>query len=122
MIVVDASEALSAHLTDGPARQALAVESLHVPHVVDSEVAYGLPRRTLAGYLDQGLGHDALRTWQQLGMTRYPTVAMLERTWGLRENVSAYAALAEHLQCALLTGKRRLARASGATCPITTVP
>lgn len=126
MIVVDASAALSALLTDGPARRALSSQALHVPHLVDSEVASGLRRKTLAGQLDTTLAWNALATWQQLGMTRYPIVAFLDRIWELRANVSAYdatyIALAEHLQCALLTGDHRLARAPGTTCPITTIP
>lgn len=126
MIVVDASAALSALLNDGPARKTLSTESLHVPHLVDSEVASGLRRRTLAGHLEAPTAWSALSTWQQLGMTRYPAVSLLERIWELRGNVSAYdatyVALAEQLQCALLTADHRLARAPGITCPVTTIP
>lgn len=125
MIVVDASAALSALLNDGPARKMLSAEALHVPHLVDSEVASGLRRRTLAGQLEPSAAWDALSTWQQLGMTRYPVVSLLDRIWDLRANVSAYdatyVALAEQLQCALLTGDHRLARAPGITCPVTTI-
>lgn len=42
MIVVDASAALAALLNDGQARQLIAAERLHVPHLVDSEIASGL--------------------------------------------------------------------------------
>lgn len=126
MIVVDASAALSALLNDGPAREIFSTEALHVPHLVDSEVASGLRRRTLAGQLEASAAWGALSAWQQLGMTRYPVVSLLDRIWDLRSNVSAYdatyVALAEQLQCALLTGDHRLARAPGITCPITTVP
>lgn len=126
MIVVDASAALSALLNDGPARAALSTEPLHVPHLVDSEVASGLRRRTLAGQLDASAARDALSTWQRLGMTRYPVVGLLDRVWELRANVSAYdatyVALAEQLRCALLTADHRLARAPGIICPVTTIP
>lgn len=44
MIVVDASAALAALLNDGQARQLIAAERLHVPHLVDSEIASGLRR------------------------------------------------------------------------------
>ncbi|CAB4907718.1 unannotated protein [freshwater metagenome] len=103
----------------------LSAEALHVPHLVDSEITSGLRRRTLAGQLEPSAAWDALSTWQQLGMTRYPVVSLLDRIWDLRANVSAYdatyVALAEQLQCALLTGDHRLARAPGITCPVTTI-
>jgi predicted nucleic acid-binding protein len=59
-------------------------------------------------------------------MTRYPVQSLLERVWQLRANVSAYdaayVALAEHLDCALLTANGRLARAAKIRCPVTVVP
>lgn len=39
MIVIAASATLTALFNDGPARQVLAAEQLHAPHLVDSEVA-----------------------------------------------------------------------------------
>ena len=51
---------------------------------------------------------------------------LLSRIWELRANVSAYdasyIALAESLDCTMLTADRRLARAPGPECPITVVP
>jgi predicted nucleic acid-binding protein len=59
-------------------------------------------------------------------MTRYPVFALLDRVWELRDNISScdasYIALAEALDCALLTSDQRLARAPSARCPITVVP
>lgn len=126
MIVVDASAALSALLNAGPARQALSGEQLHVPHLVDSEVASGLRRQVRAGHLDSDAGWTALDTWRRLGMTRYPVFALLDRVWELRDNLSAYdagyVALAELLDCALVTADSRLARAPGIRCAVTVVP
>lgn len=126
MIVVDASAAVSALLARGPARVTLSSEQLHVPHLIDSEVASGLRRRVVAGRLDSAAGWTALHTWRSLGMTRYPVFGLLDRVWELRDNVSAYdasyVALAELLDCALLTADGRLARAPGTRCPITVVP
>lgn len=126
MIVVDASAALSALLTAGPARGTLARDQVHVPHLIDAEVASGLRRRVLAGQLAQVAGWAALDTWRRLGITRYPVHLLLERVWQLRANVSAYdatyVALAEHLECTLLTADNRLARAPRLRCPITVVP
>jgi predicted nucleic acid-binding protein len=126
VIVVDASAALSGLLNDGPARRALAAEHLHAPHLIDTEVTSGLRRRVLANELDPAAGHAALRVLQRLGMRRYPTAGLLERIWQLRENLSAYdasyIALAESLDCALLTADARLGRAPGISCPVTVVP
>lgn len=126
MIVVDASVALSALLHNGPARRMLTTERLHAPHLVDHEVSSGLRRKTLAAQIDGRSAVAALRTWQRLGISRYPGFPLLERVWELRDNVSAYdasyVALAELLDCALVTGDARLARAPGVRCLTTVVP
>ena len=126
MIVVDASAALSALLSPGPARRALASEQLHAPHLIDSEVATALRRGVGAKRLDAAAGWTALDAFRRLGMTRYPVFSLLHRVWELRENLSAYdasyVALAELLDCNLLTADARLTRAPGVRCPITVVP
>ena len=126
MIVADASAALSALLNDGPARRALGTEQLHVPHLIDVEVASGLRRRVAAAEIGPDAGSHALDVWRRLGMIRYPLVGILGRVWQLRDNLTAYdacyVALAEQLGCALLTADHRLARAPGSRCPITVVP
>ena len=126
MIVLDASAVLSALFNEGPARQVLATEQLHAPHLIDSEVANGLRRRVAAHQLSADAGLTALRTLQRLGMTRYPVFSFLDRVWDLRDNLSAYdasyVALAELLDCNLLTADARLGRAPGIHCPITVVP
>ena len=126
MIVVDASAALSAILNAGPAREALGAERLHAPHLIDSEVASGLRRCVAAAQLSAAAGWLALDTWRRLGMTRYPAYAMLDRVWELRDNLSScdatYVALAESLDCSLLTTDNRLGRAPGVRCPILLVP
>ena len=126
MIVVDASVALSALLNDGAARRALASEQLHAPHLIDSEVASGLRRMVAAEQLSADAGWTALDAFRRLGMTRYPVFSLLDRVWELRDNLSAcdasYVALAELLDCSLLTADARLSRAPGVRCPITVVP
>jgi predicted nucleic acid-binding protein len=99
---------------------------LHVPHLIDSEIANGLRRVVSAGEIEPDAGAAALDAWRRLGMVRYPIHGMLDRVWELRDNLSAYeasyVALAEQLGCALLTADRPLGGASGIHCPITVVP
>ena len=54
MIVVDVSAAISALLNAGPARRALGESQLHVPHLIDTEVANGLRRLVVSGEIDAG--------------------------------------------------------------------
>lgn len=126
MIVVDASAALSGLLNAGPARESLAGEQLHAPHLVDSEVANGLRRHLASRRISADDGWAALDTWRRLGLTRYAMHGLLERVWDLRENLSAYdagyVALAESLRCSLVTADARISRAPGVRCPITVVP
>ena len=124
--MVDASAALSGLLNDGPARQLLAVEQLHAPHLIDSEVASGLRRRVASRQVTADSGWVALDTWRQLGLTRYAVYPVLERVWQLRDNLSAYdagyVALAEALDCSLVTADARLSHAPGMRCPVTVLP
>lgn len=126
MIVADASAALAALLNAGPARRTLESERLHVPHLIDAEVANALRRLIRTGELDANAGADALAVWRRLGMKRYPVVGYLPRVWELQEDVTAYdgcyVALAEHLGCALVSADARLGRAPGSRCSITLVP
>lgn len=126
MIVLDASAALSALLNAGPARRALATEAVHVPHLVDAELTDALRRSVIGGRLDAGAAWTTLDRWRRLGVTRHATVDLSERIWGLRANLSAYdacyVALAEVLDCCLVTADGRLGRAPAIGCPVTVVP
>ncbi len=126
MIVLDASAGLSALLNAGPAREAVAGVQLHAPHLIDLEVASGLRRRVGVGQIAADAGWSALDTWRRLGMTRYPVFPLLDRVWALRDNLStydaSYVALAELLDCTLVTADARLSSASGLRCSITVVP
>lgn len=113
-------------MNDGPARRALAGPQLHAPHLIDSEVASGLRRQVATGSVTSDDGWTALDRWRHLAVTRYAVFPLLDRIWELRGNLSAYdagyVALAELLDCSLLTGDARLSRASGIRCTITVVP
>ena len=115
MIVVDASAALAGLLNDGPARRSLATDQLHVPQLLDTEVASGLRRLVIARRITAKQGWATLDTWRRLAATRYSAHGLLERIWGLRDNLTAYdagyVALAEQLGCAVVTADARLAAA-----------
>ena len=82
-------------------------------------------RRVAAGALTPSPGWVALRTWQHLGVSRYPVRPLLGRVWELRDDLSAYdasyVALAEALDCPVLTADARLSHTSGPRCAITLV-
>lgn len=126
MIVLDASAALSGLLNAGPARESLARDQVHAPHLVDSEIASGLRRHVASGRIAASDGWAALDVWRRVGLTRYGTHGLLRRIWELRDNLSAYdagyVALAESLECSLVTADARISRAPGVRCPITVVP
>ena len=92
-------------------------ESLHVPHLVDIEVAQVLRRYALAGEVEAVRCSAALDDLAGLPLTRYPHEFLMSRVWDLRGNLSAYdavyVALAEALDASLLTRDRRLANAPG---------
>jgi len=125
VIVVDASAAVAALLRNGSARESVAHEQLHAPHLIDAEVAQTLRQLVAAGRFPARTGQHLVTEWSGLALVRSPVHPLLPRIWALRENVSAYdatyVALAEALGCALLTADARLARAPGSTCPVTVV-
>ena len=121
-MVLDASGAVEL-LLNTPAGKRLAArladetEVVHVPHLIDVEIAQVLRRYVLRGALDARAGGMALRRWRSFDVERYPHEPFLDRIWRLRVNVSAYdaiyVALAETLSTVLVTGDRRLAAAPG---------
>lgn len=104
----------------------VAAEAVHAPHLVDTEVVSALRRQVGKGVLDADAAHTALDVWRRLALIRYAAVPLLDRVWELRHAVSAYdamyVALAESLQCALVTADARLSRAAGIRCSVTVVP
>ncbi len=121
-MVLDASGAIELLLYTAPGKRLAAVleseaDIVHVPHLIDLEIAHVLRRYVMNGTLDQRAGSSALRLWRELDVERYPHEPLLDRIWQLRANVSAYdavyVALAETLSDVLVTGDRRLARVPG---------
>lgn len=122
MIVVDASAALELLLR--AATHARLVERLLgtgellvAPHLVDLEVTQVLRRFVAGGELEEKRAAEALDDWSMVRISRYPHEAFLGRVWQLRHNLTAYdgiyVALAEALDCPLVTCDRPLAAAPG---------
>lgn len=92
-------------------------DSLHVPHLLDVEVAQALRRLVRDGEVKPPEAAAALEVLRALDLTRHAHDVLLDRVWALRGNLSAYdavyVALAEALDAPLLTCDRRLARAPG---------
>lgn len=90
---------------------------LHVPHLLDVEVAQAVRRLTLSGGLDRQRAEAALNVLTDLPLVRHGHVPYISRIWELRFSMTAYdaayIALAEGLGAVLLTCDGRLARSHG---------
>lgn len=121
MIVVDASVVLDL-LVRPPdvetVEQRLFEEAAwNAPHLIDLEVAQVLRRWVRAGRLEADRAKRSLDLLDDLPIHRWPHRHLLSRIWDLRENLTAYdgayAALAEALECPLVTRDVRLAGVPG---------
>ncbi|WP_375478155.1 type II toxin-antitoxin system VapC family toxin [uncultured Jatrophihabitans sp.] len=127
MIIVDASvlaNALADDEKDGEtARSELrAAGDIAAPDLIDVETVSVLRKRWLRRTLTDQRFAAAIAHLQQLGFERAATLHLMPRAFELRANVSAYdacyVALAEHLDCELVTVDGRLANATGPRCAI----
>ncbi|MFQ5739236.1 MAG: type II toxin-antitoxin system VapC family toxin, partial [Acidobacteriota bacterium] len=88
--------------------------SVHVPHLLDLEIAQTLRRYVRTGSLPAARGKLALEHLRQLDFVRHRHDLLLSRIWRLRHNLTAYdavyLALAEVLGATLLTADRALAK------------
>ncbi|MXW75379.1 MAG: type II toxin-antitoxin system VapC family toxin [Acidimicrobiaceae bacterium] len=127
MIVVDASVLSNSLADDGldgaEARNALSqAGEAAVPDLADVETAAVLRKRWMAQTITDDRFSTAIDILAGLPFRRYPISLFLRRAYELRSNITAYdavyVALAEALDCELVTCDARLARASGARCHI----
>lgn len=125
MIVVDACVVANALADDGSRGDAARLilreaGAVAAPDLVDVETASVLRKRWLAGDLTAHRFRSAVDDLIDLPLDRYPSHPFMRRAYELRANVSAYdsayVALAEVLDCPLVTLDERLARASGLRC------
>jgi predicted nucleic acid-binding protein len=91
--------------------------NLRAPHLLDVEVVAVIRAFVLKGEISDRLGGEVVQTLQRFRVRRYRHTRLLDRIWELRHNVTVrdgvYVALAEALDCPLVTTDLRLARAPG---------
>jgi predicted nucleic acid-binding protein len=127
VIVIDASVLANVVGDDGSDGQRARLEfrnagGVAAPDLADVETAAVLRKRWIAGTVSDQRFAEAVDDLGQLDMDRYPALRFIRRAYELRANVTVYdavyAALAETLECELLTADQRLANASGPRCTI----
>lgn len=125
MIVVDACVLANALADDGDRGEAARLilsksRDLSAPDLVYVETVSVLRKRWLAGDLTAPRFRSAVDDLDDLPLDRYPSYAFTRRAYELRANLSAYdaayVALAEALDCPLVTADERLAHAPGPRC------
>jgi predicted nucleic acid-binding protein len=91
--------------------------AVHVPHLLDAEVAQVIRRHAAGGDIGPDRGYELLTDLLNLPLQRHPHDWLLPRVWELRHNLTAYdaiyVALAEALDAPLVTRDQRLAAAPG---------
>ncbi|MDN5794161.1 MAG: type II toxin-antitoxin system VapC family toxin [Intrasporangium sp.] len=127
MIVVDASVLANAMTDDGPvgacARSELARDAHWAgPGHLVVEVLSAIRGRWLGGKLSEQRARDALGALAAATIDMLAVAPLLARMWELRSNVAgydaAYVAVAEALDCPLVTADARLGRVLDLRCEI----
>ena len=121
MIVVDASVVVDALVFSHDNPQLwdyLAEEDLHAPALLDHDVTSALRELVLGRHLEPDRAEDALTDFDDLPIVRWPaTDGLRRRVLQLRDDLSArdaaYLALAEALECPMVTRDARLDRSAG---------
>jgi len=131
MIVVDASVLANVVGDDAEsgevARSRLAAAvAVSAPDLVDVETVSVLRRRWFGGDLSDERFRSAVDDLLALPISRYPVGPMMMRAFELRANVTpydaCYVALAEALDCPLITADARLASAPKIACTTEVLP
>ena len=95
-------------------RETLSGSELHVPHLIDYEFRNALRGLLLGRKINRAHAAGAQLIKDSLPLIRYPESATGQRAWDLRDNLNpydaSYVALAEQLQCPLVTTDAKLER------------
>jgi len=98
------------------ARMAVA-DSVHATDLLDVEFLSSLRGLLRGGKISQHRARQARMLFAEMSVVRYPISVITDRVWVLRHTLSAYdacyVALAEALDCPLVTTDHRLAGATG---------
>jgi predicted nucleic acid-binding protein len=130
VIVVDASVVADALIDDGPvgtaARTVLTADQhWAAPAHLCVEVISVIRGKLLGRKIGPDRARDAIRALPNLVIDEVPIARLVDRILQLRGNLSpyeaAYVAAAEGLDCPLVTGDGRLAKAPGLRCAINVV-
>ena len=129
-VVADASVLVAALVDSGHegewAESAVAAGQLAGPELVLAEATNILRRLERAGEVSGLEASASQRSLLQLDVELYPFAPFAARVWALRGNLTSYdawyVALAETLDCPLVTLDRRLSRAPGPRCAIRVPP
>lgn len=117
MLVVDTSAALNVLAANHPPQDLEsrlgAGNEWHAPHLLDIEILHALRGLLRGGKITFDRAQDARTDFAALPIVRYPIMGLADRIWALRDTLTAYdaayAALAETLECPLVTCDQGLA-------------
>ncbi|MBT8224296.1 MAG: type II toxin-antitoxin system VapC family toxin [Dactylosporangium sp.] len=127
MIVVDAAVLADALVDDGAQGEAARAALVADPHWAAPahllvEVVSVIRSKTLSGKLGIVRAREAVAALPTLVVDQVDPAHLADRIWQLRGQVTAhdaaYVAAAEMLECPLVTGDGRLARADGVRCEL----
>lgn len=130
MIVIDASVLANALIDPSSIGQKtrnalMGQQNICAPDCIDVETYSVFRKMWLREILSDGEFHQAVRVLSELSLQRHKSRHLLSRAYTHRHNVgaydAAYVALAEELECALLTADIRLSTAPGLNCEVLVV-
>lgn len=125
LAVIDASLLTAFYASDDPRHAAVSArlgagDTLFAPAHLDAEVVSALRGIARRNAVARSVVPEALKHLAGFPIRRMPLAPMLQRIWELRDNITpydaAYVALAEHLDCPLVTCDGKPTAASGSRC------
>jgi predicted nucleic acid-binding protein len=128
LVVCDPSALAAVLMDSGPdgkwSTEALSGAELAAPSLLGFETANIVRRHEVAGLISADQAAQAHADLLNLAIETWPYELLAARAWQLRSNLSiydaSYVALAELLRATLVTLDRRIGRATGPRCAIST--